>query len=236
MKKVVVANMKMNMSKDKINEYIKSLGDFKSETITLITCPSFIHINLFDTKKYNVGAQNVFFESKGPYTGEISPNQLKELGIGYVIIGHSERRINFNETDEIVNKKLRASLDSNLNVILCIGENITEKNSNRRKSILENQIKLALNNVNKNDLKRVIIAYEPIYCIGGNKALNTNDINDMVKYIKSILLSYESNIPVIYGGSVNENNIKEILNYSDGVMVGGLCTSSKNFISTLNTL
>lgn len=237
MQKIVVANMKMQLTKYEIENYINNLEKFKSKNIKLIVCPSYLYINSFNASNYYIGAQNVFYESKGSYTGEISPIQLKDSFVKYVIIGHSERRKYFNETDDIINRKIKACLKEDLNIILCIGENIEQKNLKRTSIVIKKQLLNALKGIDKKYLKNIIIAYEPVYAIGTNNTLNIEDITSSVKYIKSIIRNnYQTDLDVIYGGSVNENNIKEILKCSDGVMIGKLCLSSEKFISILNTL
>ena len=130
MSKIVVGNLKMSLTKHQVEDYVSIINKEKFENVDLILCPSFIHILMFNSKNYSVGAQNVFYEQLGPYTGEISAMQLKEIGVNYVIIGHSERRTIFNETNSIINKKINACLDNNIKVILCIGENKEQKDSN----------------------------------------------------------------------------------------------------------
>lgn len=235
MKKVVVANMKMQLTKFEVEEYINKLDDFKSNDIELIVCPSCLYLNLFNSSNYSIGSQNVFYENRGKYTGEISPIQLKDYFVKYVIVGHSERRRYFNETDDIINKKIKVCIDNDLKVILCIGEE--NENSSSILNTLDNQIELALENICNLLPENIIFAYEPVYAIGTNKSISNKNISYIVDYIKEKINKKYNFIPtVLYGGSVNENNIKDILLYCDGVMIGDFCLKRDKFIETINLL
>ncbi len=240
MEKIVVANMKMNMTASEIDEYLKVINK-KISNENVVICPTNIYIPYFLKQNYSVGIQNVFFKNSGTFTGEVSPKQAKSLGIKYAIIGHSERRMYFDETDDFINKKVIEALDNKLKVILCIGESLEEKNLLKTDKILKKQLINGLKNVKVEDLENVIIAYEPIWSIsdGVNPSLiPTNDIIEKtIFYIKSIVLSeFDVNdINVLYGGSVNDKNIKEldkICNIS-GYLVGGASLDPKKLLGVI---
>lgn len=237
MSKIVVGNMKMLLTKYQMENYIDIIDKKEFKNIDLILCPSNIYLSWFEAKNYSLGAQNVFYKQTGPYTGEISPMQLKDLGVRYSIIGHSERRILFNETDEIINKKIKACLEEDLNVILCIGENKEQKNMKKTAVIIKRQIMRALSNIKKEDLKKIIIAYEPVYAIGTGCTLDINEITSNIKFIKKVLKNeFDYECKVIYGGSVSEGNIKNIVEISDGVMIGKLTNDVEYFINLVNKI
>ncbi len=235
MSKIVVGNLKMSLTKHQVEDYVSIINKEKFENVDLILCPSFIHILMFNSKNYSVGAQNVFYEQLGPYTGEISAMQLKEIGVNYVIIGHSERRTIFNETNSIINKKINACLDNNIKVILCIGENKEQKDSNETSNVLKKQIEEALYGIKSSNLQNIIIAYEPVYSIGTGNALTKDEIKSNILYIKSIINNnFNSDCKVIYGGSVNKENANDIIDVCDGIMVGKMSNDAKEFIKLLS--
>lgn len=237
MSKIVVGNMKMSLTKYQIESYIDIIDRKKFDNIDLILCPSYIYMPWFESKSYSLGAQNVFYMQTGPYTGEISPMQLKDIGVKYSIIGHSERRILFNETDEIINKKVNACLEEGINVILCIGENQEQKDMKKTSVIIKKQIIHALSNIKREHLKNIIIAYEPVYSIGTGKTLSTDEIESNIKFIKNILNNtYDYECKVIYGGSVTENNIKNIIEVCDGVMIGKISSNIEQFMELIKKI
>lgn len=237
MSKIVVGNMKMSLTKYQIESYIDLIDRKKFDNVDLILCPSYIYIPWFESKNYSLGSQNVFYMQTGPYTGEISPMQLKDIGVKYSIIGHSERRDLFNETDEIINKKVKACLEEGINVILCIGENQEQKNMKKTSVIIKKQIIHALSNIKRENLKSIIIAYEPVYSIGTGKTLSTDEIESNIKFIKNILKNtYDYECKVIYGGSVTENNIKDIIEVCDGVMIGKVSSNIEQFLDLIKKI
>ena len=228
MSKIVVGNLKMSLTKNQVEDYVSIINKEKFENVDLILCPSFVHILMFNSKNYSVGAQNVFYEQLGPYTGEISAMQLKEIGVNYAIIGH-------NETNSIINKKINACLDNNIKVILCIGENKEQKDSNETSNVLKKQIEEALYGIKSSNLQNIIIAYEPVYSIGTGNALTKDEIKSNILYIKSIINNnFNSDCKVIYGGSVNKENANDIIDVCDGIMVGKMSNDAKEFIKLLS--
>lgn len=237
MAKIVVGNMKMLLTKYNIENYLNLINKEKFENIDLILCPSYIHIPMFNTENYFLGAQDVFYKQIGAYTGEISPMQLSDMGVRYAIIGHSERRILFNETDDIINKKIDACLKEGINPIICIGENKEQKDMKRTSVVLKKQIVNALSNIKKSDFKNIIIAYEPVYSIGTGNILKLDEIESNIKFIKKLLQNtFDCECKVIYGGSISVSNAKKIIEVSDGVMVGKLSSNAEEFINLLNNI
>lgn len=233
--KIIIGNMKMYMNINDIKDYLNKIEN--KITNNVILCPTSIYIPYFLEKKYKVAIQNVYFEDNGAYTGEISALQVKNMQINYVIVGHSERRDYFHETDYEINKKIIKCLDNNIKVILCIGETLKEKNNLETNNILTQQLEIALNNVSNKYQDDIIIAYEPRWAIGTGLIPNNIEIYKTIDYIKKLILDkYKMNIKVVYGGSVNENNIEMLIriNNVDGFMIGGACTNPEKFLSIIN--
>ena len=217
MNKIVVANLKMWMDTSDVSDYLKEIQNL--EYSQLVLCPTSIYIPYFLKHKFKVGIQNVFYEELGPYTGEICPKQIATMGIHYAIIGHNERRII--DTNEIINQKIKACKKYNITSILCIGENFHQRRFHQTKKVLKNQLKGALTNIG--NLDKVIIAYEPVWAIGTNNVPTNKEIIANVKFIKDYVKKhFHSDVNVLYGGSVNVENILMIRNIDeiDGVLVG----------------
>ena len=181
------------------------------------------------------------FEEKGAYTGEVSGPMLKSIGVEYVIIGHSERRQYFAETDESVNKKIKAALRVNLKPIVCVGETLAEREKNITEEIITKQIKLALDNIQEKDMERIIIAYEPIWAIGTGKTATKEEANDAIKTIREEInkmygQNIANNVIIQYGGSVKSTNSKDLFEMSDidGGLIGGSSLDAKEFAKIVN--
>lgn len=220
----IFANMKMNLSYDEIKNYIENTKEFKDKFVVL---PSNIYIPYFKENNYNIGIQNISKYENGAYTGDISIKQVKSLGIDYVLIGHSERRHIFNETNEDINIKMIKTKNENLKIILCIGETKEQKDIGLTKQVLKEQIESAFKNIN--DINNIIIAYEPVWSIGTGNVPSNDDIFDTTNYIKQVISNiYNKDINVLYGGSVNEKNISELnkINNLSGFLVGGASLDS----------
>lgn len=225
MEKIVIANLKMNLNLVEICDYVVKINEL-IDTKRVVICPTSIYLPYFLKNGYSVGVQNIAQTEDGAYTGEVSASQVSSLGIDYALIGHSERRQYFNETDTVVNKKILLGLKNNLNLVLCIGETKEERDMLKTDRVLKRQLINALRDVDKKDLKNIIIAYEPIWSIGTGNVPDNKDISTVAIYIKGIinnLFKEDINIPVLYGGSVNEKNIEEINEVKEisGVLVGG---------------
>jgi len=244
-KRIIAANWKMNMDFKSIDTYVDKLrnymNDINFENKDVFISPPFVYLDYLKKKvkeiPVKIGAQNCFYEEKGAFTGEISPLMLKDLGLDFVIIGHSERRNIFNETDEILNKKLKKVLENKILTIFCIGEKLSERESDKTIEILSKQIDNAFMNINKDLLKNLIIAYEPVWAIGTGKNATIDQIKEVHSFIRKYLKKFvEINIPILYGGSVKPENIKDIMSLDvvDGVLVGGASLDMDKFIQIIN--
>ena len=226
MSKLVLANLKMyQCTKEEVNDYINKLKEVKNKFIVF---PSVIYLEKFIQNNFICGVQNASVHNPGPYTSEISIHALKNIGVKYVLLGHSEVRQNMFEDDELINLKIKQALDNNLKVVLCIGENLEAYNQSQTKDILKNQIYNALKNINE----EVIISYEPVWAIGSGKTPTNSEIEDIVNYIKNL---FNYNIKVLYGGSVSDNNIEtlnEIPNV-DGFLIGKAATKPSSLIKII---
>ena len=245
-RKVIAGNWKMNMLP---NEAIKFVEDFeplvkdsKAEVILCVPYTDLFYV-LLNTQETNikVGAQNMHFEEKGAYTGEVSGKMLKSIGVEYVIIGHSERREYFAETDETVNKKLKAAFEYGLKPIVCVGENLAQREAGEAEAIITKQTELALDGLSKEQVKSTIIAYEPIWAIGTGKTATSEDANNAVKAIREkVAKLYGKDVAeeviIQYGGSVKSSNAKELFSTSDidGGLVGGASLKPEEFAKIVN--
>ncbi len=233
-RQVIAGNWKMNKNKGEITKFITSLkvkkiDSLKSEMMLFV--PSiYLDTALNLTKGTNIviGSQNIHQEEAGAYTGEISALMVKDLGINITLIGHSERRQYFNETNKLVNKKLKLALNNDLQAVVCVGEIEAEREANLTYQVIEEQIKEAFANIEAKNLKNIIVAYEPVWAIGTGKTATSSDANEACAFIrKTISKLYNDQIAnelvIQYGGSVKPENITELMNTSDidGGLVGG---------------
>ena len=237
-----IANWKMfgNLNSVKSIESVINLSKKKNyKNAKIIYCPPYTLLNYFviKTRKTNldVGAQNCHYEiNTGPYTGSISSTMIKKLGAKYVIIGHSENRSN-GETNTQINKKIHSAILNNLNVIFCIGENLFEKKNKKTNKILKKQIAMGLKKIKKID--KIIFAYEPVWSIGTGKVLTNKELIKQVIIIKKIIKNKFKNqkIKIIYGGSVNNQNINNLKQIKEinGFLIGGASQNSKKFIDII---
>ena len=244
-KKIVAGNWKMNMTIDESNDLINELKEVSENNIEIKIAPSFTNlyhaISLLKNSAIEVVAQNVHSEKRGAYTGEISTEMLKSIGVNTVIIGHSERRKYFNETDAILSKKVKAALENSLNIIFCIGEELSERESGNHFEIIKNQLTNALIDLNNSEIKNIVIAYEPVWAIGTGITANNQQIQEMHEFIRELINKkfgneIADNIRILYGGSVKPNNAKEIfsLNDVDGGLIGGASLNFSDFHRIIN--
>ena len=232
-RKVIAGNWKMNMLPNETIQFIEDLAPLVKDTEhEVILCVPYTDLfyALLTAQNTNIkiGAQNMHFAESGAYTGEVSGKMLKSINVEYVIIGHSERRQYFNETDETVNKKVKAAFKNGLKPIVCVGETLEQREAGKVEEIITNQTKLALDGLTNEQVENTIIAYEPIWAIGTGKTATKEDANDAVKAIrKKIAEIYGQNVAdgviIQYGGSVKSSNAKELFSMSDidGALVGG---------------
>ncbi len=245
-KKVIAGNWKMNMLPNEAIKFIEDLAplvkDTENEVILCVPYTDLFYALLTaQGTNIKIGAQNMHFEESGAYTGEVSAKMLKSINVEYVIIGHSERRQYFNETDETVNKKIKAAFANELKPIVCVGETLEERENGKTAQIITKQTELALEGLTNEQVENTIIAYEPIWAIGTGKTATSEDANNSVKEIrKKIEEIYgqetASRVIIQYGGSVKSSNAKELFEMSDidGGLVGGASLKADEFSKIVN--
>ena len=245
-KKVIAGNWKMNMLPNEAIKFIEDLTPLVKDTeAEVILCAPYTDLfyALLTAQGSNIkiGAQNMHFEEKGAYTGEISGQMLKCIGVEYVIIGHSERRQYFNETDETVNKKIKSAFANGLKPIVCVGESLEQREAGETEKIITKQVELALQGLTEEQVENTIIAYEPIWAIGTGKTATSEDANNSIKAIRNKIAEiYGQNIAngviIQYGGSVKASNAKELFQMSDidGALVGGASLKVEEFNNIVN--
>ena len=241
-KPIIAANWKMYKTPQEGVNFISELSNLllDKEKPTIIFCPPFtslFHMNeMISDLDMSLGAQNVYFEKEGAFTGEISVNMLKSCSVQYVIIGHSERRHIFNESNKDTNRKIHTVLDNEIIPIFCVGEKLDDRESNNTRTILLEQLEEGLAGVNIDALDRIIIAYEPVWAIGTGVNALPNQVQESHEMIRDILMElYDNNlnidIPILYGGSVKPDNSEELINTKgvDGFLIGGASLNLDTF-------
>ena len=240
-KAVIAGNWKMNKTPAETTELISEIKPLvKDADCGVIVCVPYVDLEaaLQATKGSNigVGAENCHWEKSGAFTGEISADMLKTMGVEYVIIGHSERRTYFGETNVTVNKRVRAALDNGLKVILCVGECLEQREQGITAELVAMQTKIALNGVKKDELKNIIIAYEPVWAIGTGKTATSQQANEVCAIIRSTVKNlYDTAsadaMTIQYGGSMKPNNANELLDQPDvdGGLIGGASLKANDF-------
>jgi len=239
---VIAGNWKMNKNIVESVSLVKELKDFVRgiKGVDIVVCPPFASLwvvkEIINGTNLRLGAQNMYWETKGAFTGETSPLMLKDVGCEYIILGHSERRQYFKETSEEVARKTEAALSVNLIPIVCVGENLEERENGKTKSIIEQEIKALFSKIDSTLAARIIVAYEPIWAIGTGRSSSPQDASIIIKFIRELFSSeYGSKIAerirILYGGSVNPKNISEFINESDidGALVGGASLYALSF-------
>ena len=245
-RKVIAGNWKMNMLPNEAINFIQELAPLVKDTKNeVILCVPYIDLfyALLHVQGTNIkiGAQNMHWEEKGAYTGEVSAPMLKSIGVEYVIIGHSERRQYFNETDETVNKKIKAAFANGLKPIVCVGETLEQRENGQTEQIVTSQVEKAFEGIPASELEKIIVAYEPIWAIGTGKTATKEDANSTIMQIrKKIAEMYGQNeangVIIQYGGSVKSANAKELFEMSDidGGLVGGASLKADEFAKIVN--
>ncbi len=242
-KPIIAANWKMHKTLSEAKTFMEEIKNSipSREQVETVVCPPALFleslVSLAKGTKVGIGAQNMHFAEKGAFTGEISPAALEDLGVQYVIIGHSERRQMFNETDEAVNKKIAAAFKHHLLPIVCVGETLEQRESGITNQFVAGQVEKALAGLTAEQVKQVVIAYEPIWAIGTGKSSTSQDANEVCAQIRSVVASQFSidtaaAVRIQYGGSVKPENIKEYLAQPDidGALVGGASLESASFL------
>ncbi len=244
-RKVIAGNWKMNKCPDGTKKFFETFPAFVKEAKEeVVVCVPYVDLAVaMECAKgtnIKIGAQNMHFEEKGAYTGEVSPKMLEHMGVQYVIIGHSERREYYNETDESVNKKLKAAFMHHLKPIVCVGETLSQREAGITKDFVTNQVKLALDGLTQDEVKSTIIAYEPIWAIGTGKTASKEDANEVCQWIRNqvreIYGEVADEVIIQYGGSVKSTNAKELFEMSDidGGLVGGASLEPEEFAKIVN--
>ncbi|MDD3640411.1 MAG: triose-phosphate isomerase [Atribacterota bacterium] len=241
-KPLIAGNWKMNKTITESISLVKELVDFVKEyqKTEIVICPPFTSLwvtrEIIQDTNILLGAQNMYFQNEGAYTGEISANMLKNIGCDYVILGHSERREYFNESSQEVARKVGKALSSGIKPIICVGEKLEERESGTAKDIVREQVEAIFEILKPEDAEKIVFAYEPIWAIGTGKSATSQDANDMIKYIRCIWKQrYDENtaekIRILYGGSVKPENTKELMVESDidGALVGGASLKALSF-------
>jgi triosephosphate isomerase (TIM) len=245
-KPIIAGNWKMNKTLSEATAFLEEVSNLipKQDVIDTVVCaPALFLDQLVQAAKgtdVKIGAQNMHFEESGAFTGEISPIALADLGVSYVILGHSERREMFNETDEAVNKKAHAAFAHKLTPIVCCGETLEQREAGETNDFVGSQIEKGLAGLSDDQLKQAVIAYEPIWAIGTGKSSSAQDANEVCAHIRSVVADKFSNeaaaaIRIQYGGSVKPENIKEYMAQPDidGALVGGASLKSDSFLQLL---
>jgi len=215
---------------------------FKVEDVEIVICPPFTLLaylaDALETSNIGLGAQDVYWQEEGAFTGEVSPKMLKDAGVKYVIIGHSERRQFFGETNETVNNKINAVLKLDLTPIMCVGETLAEREKNLTFKILEDHVQNGLKGISKEDMEKIVIAYEPVWAIGTGKTATSAQAQEAHKYIRQLLAKmYDgevaNSVRIQYGGSVKPENTAELIAQPDvdGALVGGASLKAESFVS-----
>jgi len=240
-KKIIAGNWKMNKTPSEAVQFVNELKDKVADAeADVVVCPTFVCLPAVveATKGTNikVGAQNIHWADNGAFTGEISGEMLKEVGVDYAIIGHSERRQYFGETDETVNNRLKAALKYDLIPIVCVGELLEEREKGTTNEVLERQTVGALKDIEPEAVSNMVIAYEPVWAIGTGKTASSDDANDACKFIRSIVeklynKGVADKVRIQYGGSVKPSNANELFTTSDidGGLVGGASLKTDDF-------
>ncbi len=239
---IIAGNWKMHKTVEEAVSLVKqlksSLNDVKD--CEVVVCPPFTALHAVKTElngsNIKLGAQNCYFEDEGAFTGEVSPVMLKSLGVDYVVIGHSERRGYFNESDELINRKAKALLAKGLKPIICVGESLEQREAGETESLVKKQVFRDLDGIDASQIKNVVIAYEPIWAIGTGKTATSEEANRVIALIRATVKEMyspkeASEIRIQYGGSVKPETAKELMSQSDidGALVGGASLKADSF-------
>ena len=243
MNPIIAANWKMNLTIDQGLVLIDEILDSSPpDNFDIIFFPSSISLNSVSIKLkdsgYSVGVQNIHHENSGAFTGEVSAKMVKDLDVKYAIIGHSERRQYFLETDSQVNAKINNTIIAGLCPVVCIGETLEQREAGETSDILKKQLMSACNNIDRK-LDKFIVAYEPVWAIGTGKSASLEQVKDTHKFIDSILKTlFDGNIPILYGGSVNAENASEMYDIKnvDGFLIGGASLESNSFCQIIKNI
>ncbi|MEP0072874.1 MAG: triose-phosphate isomerase [Marinomonas sp.] len=239
--KIVTGNWKMNGSKESINALVSGLLEMKGSNSEVVIAPSFPYLSLVNelvaASNFSLAAQNVSDEVKGAYTGEVSASMLGDFDVKYVLLGHSERRTLYSETDDVVAAKVATSLNAELTPILCIGETLEEREANQTFSVCERQIQAVISKVGIEAFEKIVIAYEPIWAIGTGLSASAEQAQEVHQSIRAFLAKssevVSQKVQILYGGSVKASTSKALFEMPDvdGALVGGASLDAKEFIA-----
>lgn len=245
---VVAGNWKMNCLQSEAGDLVKQLIESKSLTgnVEVVLAPPYTALGvvrkLVNGSGIQLAGQNIYFEPKGAWTGEISAAMLKDAGCEYVILGHSERRSFFQEDDALINKKIKAALNAELHVIFCVGETLQQRERNETRGVVESQLKFGLEGLTDRDLENLVIAYEPVWAIGTGKTATPEQAQEVHHFIREYLdATFEKSVAqstrIQYGGSVNPENSKSLMSQKDidGALVGSASLNAESFIAIINS-
>lgn len=242
----IAGNWKMYKSGEEVKAFAKEFKEiYVKSDVRVAVCAPYIHlpylVEAFKGTGIMVGAQNMFYEDEGAFTGEVSGKMLKDLGVDVCIIGHSERRQYFSETDESVNKKLHSAYENQLIPILCVGEVLEERDSGKEFIVVESQVKGALEGLSSEQVSKLVIAYEPVWAIGTGRTAGPDQADEMCGYIRKVLEelydeAVADEVTIQYGGSVKPENATELMNMYeiDGALVGGASLKPESFLGIVN--
>ncbi|WP_432665659.1 triose-phosphate isomerase [Wukongibacter baidiensis] len=243
---IIAGNWKMHMTKDAALEYVSELKEkVKGTDVEVVICPPYTLLSILkeatEGTNIKIGSQNMHFEEKGAFTGEISPIMLKDLSIDFCIIGHSERRQYFGETDQTVNKKIKSALNHGIKPIVCVGETLEVRKEEKTESLLKEQVTEAFKGISAEDTKNIVIAYEPIWAIGTGETATPEMANSAIAYIREVIKglyndTISEEIRIQYGGSVKPANVEELMKQDDidGALVGGASLEAESFSQIVN--
>ena len=246
-KTIIAGNWKMNKTPSETKAFAEEFKAIlpKTKWCDIVVCVPAADLSAavraFKDSRIAVGAQNVYFEKSGAYTGEISADMLADLGVRYVIVGHSERRALFGETDEIVNKKVHAALNAGLNPIICVGESLAQREMGVTMELITLQVKSALAGVGAEQMRRCVIAYEPIWAIGTGKTATAQQAGEVCTHIRATIRGLYGarvarSVTIQYGGSMNPKNAQELLAQPDvdGGLIGGAALKPEQFVEIIH--
>jgi triosephosphate isomerase len=239
---IIAGNWKMNMTVDEATVFVQSLRDLLHDVgdVDIVVCPPYPALSgvsrILEGTSIGLGAQNMHWEPEGAYTGEVSARMLLTAGCQYVILGHSERRLHFGETDEGVNRKAASALTAGLKPIVCVGETLDERETDQTEEVVERQLRGAVEGVSPEEMVKVVIAYEPVWAIGTGKAATPEMANEVHRYLRELIQKLygeqiASSSRIQYGGSVTEENAVSLLTQPDidGALVGGASLKAESF-------
>jgi len=246
-KKLIAGNWKMNKTSADgvalVTDIVAAVG--KQTDVDVVVCPPFTAIESVGRKlegsEVKLGAQNMHFEASGAFTGEVSAPMLRAIFASYVILGHSERRTLFGETDELINKKVLAALKNQLKPIFCVGETLAERESGATLKVVQTQVERGLEGVNKDQAASVVVAYEPVWAIGTGKVATTEQAQEVHAFIRGLLVklfgeAVAQKVRILYGGSMKPANAPELLAQKDidGGLIGGAALEARSFVELVN--